>query len=75
MYDIPIYHARDTPLRSLYRLFEDICASDFITSAHSFFVYSEPRWALACILNPRDNDPVRYVFLANMVGALVDAFN
>lgn len=30
LYNIPIYRARNTPLRSLYRLFEDLSACDFV---------------------------------------------
>lgn len=78
LHNIPIYHARDTPLRSLYRLFEDLCACDFVMMGYEctyFFFHPEPRWALACIPDPRDNDPIRYAILASMVETLVDAFN
>lgn len=78
LYNIPIYRARDTPLRSLYRLFEDLYACDFVMMGYEctyFFFHSETRWALACIPDPQDNDPIRYAILASMVEALVDAFN
>ncbi|EAS32714.2 uncharacterized protein CIMG_03738 [Coccidioides immitis RS] len=78
LYNIPIYRIRDTPLRSLYRLVEDLCASDFIMMGYEctyFFFHREPRWSLACIPDPRDKDPIRYAILASMVEALVDAFN
>ncbi|KAI1935498.1 hypothetical protein LOZ12_005740 [Ophidiomyces ophidiicola] len=78
LYKIPIYRMRDTPLRSLYRLYEDLCASDFIMLGYEctyFFHHSEPSWSLACLPDPQDNDPVRYSILASMVEALVEAFN
>ncbi|KAK2768770.1 hypothetical protein FQN54_000626 [Arachnomyces sp. PD_36] len=78
LYNIPVYRSRDTPLRSLYRLFEDICASDFIMMGYEcsyFFYHPEPRWSLACIPDPRDDDPIRTAVLASIVEALVDAFN
>ncbi|KAI1925482.1 hypothetical protein LOY86_001379 [Ophidiomyces ophidiicola] len=78
LYKIPIYRMRDTPLRSLYRLYEDLCASDFIMLGYEctyFFHHSEPSWSLACLPDPQDNDPVRYFILASMVEALVEAFN
>ncbi|KAM5461785.1 hypothetical protein MferCBS49748_007069 [Microsporum ferrugineum] len=78
LYCIPIFRVRDTPLRSLYRLVEDVCASDFIMMGYEctyFFFHCESRWSLACIPDPEDKDPVRYALLASMVEALVDAFN
>ena len=66
------------PLRSLYRLFEDLSARDFVMMVYEctcFFFHSETRWVLACIPDPRDNDPIRYGILASMVEALADAFN
>ncbi|OGM47867.1 hypothetical protein ABOM_003314 [Aspergillus bombycis] len=78
LYNIPIFRARDTPLRSLYRLFEDLCASEFIMLGYEcryFFFHSEPHWELACISDPRDEYPIRYAILASMVEVLVDAFN
>lgn len=38
-------------------------------------LHPEPRWELACIPDPQDNDPIRHAILASMVEALVDAFN
>ncbi|KAI1965936.1 hypothetical protein LOZ58_000837 [Ophidiomyces ophidiicola] len=78
LYNIPIYRMRDTPLRSLYRLYEDICASVFIMYGDEctyFFHHSEPSWSLASVPDPQDKDPVRYAFVASMVEALVESFN
>lgn len=78
LYNIPLYRMRDTALRSLYRLFEDLCASDFIMMGYEctyFFFHSEPDWILNRIPDPRDNDPIRYAIIASMVEALVEAFN
>lgn len=77
-YDMPIFRARDTPLRSLYRLIEYVQANDFIMMGYEctyFFFRREPRWLLSRIPDPEDEDPVRYAFLASMAEALVDAFN
>lgn len=75
---IPIFRMRDTPLRSLYRLVEDVCACDFIMMGYEctyFFFHTESRWLLSAVPDPRDDDPVRYAMLASMMEALVDAFN
>lgn len=37
--------------------------------------HPEPRWSLARVPDPQDDDPVRYAILASLVEALVDAFN
>lgn len=78
LHEIPIFRMRDTPLRSLYRLIEDVCACDFIMMGYEctyFFFHNESRWLLSNVPDPEDNDPVRYAMLASMVEALVDAFN
>jgi hypothetical protein len=44
LFNIPIYRLRDTPLRALYRLFEDLCARDFVMMGYEctyFFFHSE----------------------------------
>jgi hypothetical protein len=78
LHNIPIYRFRDTPLRSLYRLFEDLCTRDYIMMGYEceyFFFHSEARWSLVSIPDPQDADPIRYAIIASFLEALVDAFN
>lgn len=77
LFDIPLFRARDTPLRSLYRLYEDLCADHFIMMGYECEYFFQPRgrWSLVNVPDPKDDDPVRYAILASMVEALVDAFN
>lgn len=78
---IPLWRARDTPLRSFYRLYEAYCADDddlvgFETEYFWKRGGAEPSsWATACIPDPRDPDPERYAVLATLAEQLVDAFN
>ncbi|KAI9729371.1 MAG: hypothetical protein M1834_006895 [Cirrosporium novae-zelandiae] len=67
LFEIPLYRIRDTPMRSLYHLYDDRCANNFILMGR--------RWRLSAIPDSEDSDPVRYTLLARMVEALVDAFN
>ncbi|KAI9807058.1 MAG: hypothetical protein M1825_005775 [Sarcosagium campestre] len=76
--NLPLFRARDTPLRSLYRLCEDICAKQLIMMGYEceyFFFHKELRWSLERLPDPQDEDPIRYAVLASMAEALVDAFN
>lgn len=75
---IPLWRARDTPLRSFCRLYEAYCADDddlvgFETEY--FWKRSEPGWATELIPDPKDPDPERYAVLATLVEQLVEAFN
>ncbi|KAL9030052.1 MAG: hypothetical protein Q9196_001788 [Gyalolechia fulgens] len=76
---IPLFEMRDTPLRSVYRLYEYMC-----TARHSqvqyeteyFYFHSDPaRWSVETIPDPKDEDEQRYAFVACIVEALVAAFN
>lgn len=78
LFEIPLYRVRDTPLRSLYRLYDDLCANNLIMMGYEceyFFYQHGHRWRLSQIPDPKDSDPVRYALLASMVEALVGAFN
>ncbi|KAG6261736.1 hypothetical protein E4U49_003674 [Claviceps purpurea] len=78
LHNIPLYRIRDTPLRSLYRLYEDICSGNLIMMGYEsdyFFYHTENSWQLSQIPDPRDRDPIRYAILASLVEALVSAFN
>lgn len=75
---IPLFRARDTPLCSIYRMFESLCAREDIWMGYEcqyFFYHSETRWHLSRIADPHERDPVVYAVLASLVDALVTAFN
>jgi hypothetical protein len=76
--NIPLFRIRDTPLRSLYRIHDDLCAGQLILMSYEsdyFFRQRSARWQLSRMPDPGDDDPVRYAILASLVDALVDAFN
>lgn len=75
---IPVWRSRDTPLRSLYRLYEDLVSDHYPmvgTETEYFWYQNRGRWALERIADPRDPDPIRYAILASLAESLVDAFN
>lgn len=75
---IPLFRIRDTPLRSLYRLYENLCANrlpEMGFEVEYFFLHKEDRWLLSRLPDPRDDDCVRYCVLACLVEALVESFN
>ncbi len=78
LFEIPLFRARDTSLRSLYRLYDDMC-TDHLTmmtyESEYFFDRDSCRWLLCHIPHPQDPDPVRYAILASLVEALVASFN
>lgn len=78
LHNIPLYRLRDTPVRSLYRLYEDLCSGNLIMMGYEsdyFFYHTENSWQLSQVPDPRDTDPIRYAVLASLVEALVSAFN
>ncbi|KAJ5098735.1 hypothetical protein N7532_005736 [Penicillium argentinense] len=78
MRSIPLWRARDTPLRSLYRLYEAIVAREFYAigpEVEYFFYQSRRSWAIHRIPDPEDHDPVRYAILACIAEELALAFN
>ncbi|KAM3502138.1 hypothetical protein MY11210_009156 [Beauveria gryllotalpidicola] len=75
---VPLFRVRDTPLCSLYRLYEDLCSGSIILMGYEstyFFYHNEASWRLSQIADPKDADIVRYAVLASFVEALVAAFN
>jgi hypothetical protein len=76
--EIPLFNKRDTPTRSLYRMYEDLGAALFPKlglEAEYFYFHPEPRWELSQIPDPKDESPVRYAILASLVEALADSSN
>ncbi|KAJ6160369.1 hypothetical protein N7470_003765 [Penicillium chermesinum] len=68
---------RDTPLRSIYRLYELFMADQYplLGWETEYFVFSQPEWRLQDIPDPRDPDPLRYAMIASIVEELVEAIN
>lgn len=78
MRSTPIWRARDTPLRCLYRIYEAMAAREpyAISPEVEYFWYqSRWRWTLDRIPDPCDPDPVRYAILACIAEELADGFN
>ena len=73
---IPVWRARDTPLRCLYRMCESVMAGDVAPAAtETEYFFYQAHWALDAIPDPNDSDPVRYAVFASLVEELVRAFN
>lgn len=73
---VPIWRLRDTPTRSLYRLYEHYMAGTFIPiGEETEYFWHQTRWVLHAIPDPHDQDPIRYAMLACLVEELVKAFN
>ncbi|PPQ74064.1 hypothetical protein CVT26_006944 [Gymnopilus dilepis] len=67
---------RDTPLRSLYRLHDVLCADEenyIMLEGHYFWMQST--WRLKDIPDPKDPNPLRYAILASLVEYMVEAYN
>ncbi|KAK2808494.1 hypothetical protein FQN50_004703 [Emmonsiellopsis sp. PD_5] len=73
---IPIWRWRDTPLRSLYRLYESLISGEYspLGEETEYFWY-QSSWALDHIPDPADPNPIRYAILACLAEELVTAFN
>jgi hypothetical protein len=73
---IPLWQSRDTPLKTLYRIYEDACLGDdwWITSESTYF-FGRKEWKVEDIPDPQDPDPARYRTLATIAELLADAFN
>ncbi|KAE8381565.1 HAD-like domain-containing protein [Aspergillus bertholletiae] len=73
---IPLWRARDTPLRSLYRMYEAMISGMYeALGPETEYFWYQRNWSLQGIRDPRDTDPVRYAILACLVEELVVAFN
>jgi hypothetical protein len=74
---MPLWRARDTPQRALYRLYEAVCANNgpmIKDEMDYFWGRSEPRWATKNLEDPQCEDPEQYAVLAAVVEELVEAF-
>lgn len=76
MRSIPIWRMRDTPLRSIYRIYELLLADRYalIGEETEYFFYRRD-WKLRDIPDPQDPDPLRYAVIASIVEELHDAVN
>lgn len=73
---IPIWRARDTPLRSIYRLYELHLADDYaLMGWETEYFFFRPEWKLKDIPDPQDPDPLRYAVIASIVEELHEAVN
>lgn len=77
MHYIRLFRMRDTPPRSLYRLYEYTCnrVPNEIMEEGMYFFHYQTGWRVKDIPDPRDPDPLRYTILACLAEALVEAFN
>lgn len=73
---VPLWRARDTPLRSLYRMCECMLSGEYSPlGEETVYFWYQSRWELHDIPDPADPDPIRYALLASLVEELVAAFN
>ena len=74
---IKLFAIRDTPLRSLYRMYECLVTDneDEMMQESQYWFHHQVGWHLANIPDPQDTDPVRYAILASLADALVHSFN
>ena len=73
---IPLWSARDTPLRSLYRMYETIACGEYASlGTETEYFWHQRRWSLESVRDPQDHEPVRYAILACLAEELVVAFN
>lgn len=78
MRSIPLWRARDTPVRSLYRIYEAMAARECNAigpEVEYFWYQARTSWAVRSIPDPCDPDPVRYAILACIAEELAKAFN
>ena len=76
---LPLFEMRDTPLRSVYRIYEYMCAGYHTQVQYETeYFYFHPhtaRWSLERIPDPQDRNEQRYAFIASIIEALAAAFN
>lgn len=73
---IPIWCMRDTPLRSIYRLYELHLSDHYGRIGYETeYFFFRPDWKLENIPDPKDPDPLRYAIIASITEELHDAVN
>ncbi|KAJ5895245.1 hypothetical protein N7495_006936 [Penicillium taxi] len=73
---IPIWCLRDTPLRSIYRLYELHLADRYeLMGYETEYFFYRPDWSLCDIPDPHDEDPLRYAVVACIAEELYEAVN
>ena len=73
---IPFWRARDTPIRSIYRMYEAMIADVYVViGAETEYFWYQRDWDLQSIPDPHDPDPIRYAMVACLVEELVEACN
>lgn len=72
---VPIWRIRDTPLRSLHRLYESMASGEYTPIGRETEYFWYRGWALETIEDPQDPDPIRYAIIASLIEELVTAFN
>lgn len=82
IYEIPLLQRKpadpdtDTPIASLYRIYEHLVLDQHIAIRNEFEAFwFQSSWALCKIPDPRDPNPERYACLAGIVRLLCLAFN
>ncbi|KAE8311160.1 hypothetical protein BDV41DRAFT_350276 [Aspergillus transmontanensis] len=76
MRSVPIWRARDTPIRSMYRLYEAMAAGEYYAIGPEVeYIWYQRSWIISRVPDPRDPDPVRYAILASIAEELAKAFN
>ncbi|KAL2831338.1 hypothetical protein BJY01DRAFT_108406 [Aspergillus pseudoustus] len=73
---IPIWRLRDTPLRSIYRLYELHLADRYaLIGWETEYFFFQSTWKLCEIPDPMGPDPLRYAILASTAEELHEAVN
>ena len=72
---IPLFMMRDTPIQSVYRIYEFMCSGlhEQVQYETEYFYY-HPDWTLHDIADPLDKNKERYTFVASIIEALAVAF-
>ncbi|CEL11140.1 hypothetical protein ASPCAL14245 [Aspergillus calidoustus] len=71
----PKGETEDTPLYSLYRLYERLVLNDNIGLRNELEYFFYAKWPVASIPDPRDSSESRYAVLAAIPALLVESFN
>ncbi|KFY02089.1 hypothetical protein V490_00655 [Pseudogymnoascus sp. VKM F-3557] len=73
---IDLHTDTDTPLKTLYRLYEYILLDQNIGIRNEIeYFWNQDKWAVCDIEDPKDDNPIRYAVLSCIPHLLVAAFN